>query len=168
MNRLFTGWYMHFQETEQCHCHLCGIKLTNTRYLYTLFASQLSLHSAWPLRYVIKTNSFKFLLWLYHLKKYTTNYKRLIRFHYSDSNLILTLFNQTCLQSLGSIVAFQSMTSIAVIGLYIAYALPIFFRVTLARKSFVPGPFNLGKYGIINGWISVLGLLPFLCYFLCQ
>ncbi|KAI3743560.1 hypothetical protein L1987_61270 [Smallanthus sonchifolius] len=28
----------------------------------------------------------------------------------------------------GSIVAFQAMTSIAVIGLYIAYALPIFFR----------------------------------------
>nr|GEW64154.1 amino-acid permease BAT1 homolog [Tanacetum cinerariifolium] len=59
------------------------------------------------------------------------------------------------LTSLGSIVAFQAMTSIAVIGLYIAYALPIFFRVTLARKSFVPGPFNLGKYGIIIGWISV-------------
>ncbi|KAD3642311.1 hypothetical protein E3N88_31535 [Mikania micrantha] len=60
------------------------------------------------------------------------------------------------LTSLGSIVAFQAMTSIAVIGLYIAYALPIFFRVTLAHKTFVPGPFNLGRYGIVIGWISVL------------
>ncbi|KAJ8548259.1 hypothetical protein K7X08_030728 [Anisodus acutangulus] len=42
------------------------------------------------------------------------------------------------LTSLGSLVAFQAMTSIATIGLYIAYALPILFRVTLARKSFTP------------------------------
>ncbi|CAK8573989.1 unnamed protein product [Lathyrus sativus] len=60
------------------------------------------------------------------------------------------------LTSLGSIVAFEAMVSIAVIDLYIAYALPIFFRVTLARKSFVSGPFNLGRYGIIVGWIAVI------------
>lgn len=60
------------------------------------------------------------------------------------------------LQSLGSLVAFQAMVSIATIGLYIAYALPIFFRVTLARKTFVQGPFNLGRYGIIVGWVAVL------------
>ncbi|WJX21318.1 Mitochondrial branched-chain amino acid (BCAA) aminotransferase [Trifolium repens] len=60
------------------------------------------------------------------------------------------------LTSLGSLVAFQAMVSISVIDLYIAYALPIFFRVTLARKSFVQGPFNLGRYGIIIGWIAVI------------
>ncbi|KAK4363690.1 hypothetical protein RND71_018931 [Anisodus tanguticus] len=59
------------------------------------------------------------------------------------------------LTSLGSLVAFEAMTSIATIGLYIAYALPIFLRVTLGRKSFTPGPFNLGKYGILVGWIAV-------------
>lgn len=48
------------------------------------------------------------------------------------------------------------MVSIATIGLYIAYALPIFFRVTLACKSFVPGPFNLGRYGVLVGWIAVI------------
>lgn len=57
---------------------------------------------------------------------------------------------------LGSLVAFQAMVSIATIGLYIAYALPIFFRITLARKTFVPGPFNLGRFGMIVGWIAVL------------
>ncbi|CAI9096123.1 OLC1v1032202C1 [Oldenlandia corymbosa var. corymbosa] len=60
------------------------------------------------------------------------------------------------LTSLGSLVAFQAMVSIATIGLYIAYALPIFFRVTLARKSFIPGPFNLGRFGELVGWIAVL------------
>nr|XP_009608727.1 amino-acid permease BAT1 homolog [Nicotiana tomentosiformis] len=48
------------------------------------------------------------------------------------------------------------MTSIATIGLYIAYALPSLFRVTLARKSFTPGLFNLGRYGVVVGWIAVL------------
>ncbi|CAA6673124.1 unnamed protein product [Spirodela intermedia] len=60
------------------------------------------------------------------------------------------------LTSLGSLVAFQAMVSIATIGLYIAYALPIFFRVTLARKFFVPGPFNLGRWGETVGWVAVL------------
>ncbi|XP_047157443.1 amino-acid permease BAT1 homolog [Vigna umbellata] len=63
------------------------------------------------------------------------------------------------LTSLGSIVAFQAMVSIATIGLYIAYAFPIFLRVTLARKHFVPGPFNLGRYGVIVGWVAVLWVL---------
>ncbi|GAB4840338.1 Mitochondrial branched-chain amino acid (BCAA) aminotransferase [Ancistrocladus abbreviatus] len=59
------------------------------------------------------------------------------------------------LTSLGSVVAFDAMVSIATIGLYIAYALPIFFRVTLARKSFIPGPFTLGRYSILVGWVAV-------------
>ncbi|CAD6228254.1 unnamed protein product [Miscanthus lutarioriparius] len=57
--------------------------------------------------------------------------------------------------SLGSQVAFQAMVSVATTGLYIAYALPIFFRVTTARKSFVPGTFNLGRYGLAVGWVAV-------------
>ncbi|KAK7343429.1 hypothetical protein VNO77_12171 [Canavalia gladiata] len=70
----------------------------------------------------------------------------------------LSVFISFCmaLTSLGSIVAFEAMVSIATIGLYIAYALPIFFRVTLAQNHFVPGPFNLGHYGVIVGWVAVL------------
>ncbi|KAL8142023.1 hypothetical protein V2J09_015055 [Rumex salicifolius] len=70
----------------------------------------------------------------------------------------LSAFISFCmaLTSLVSLVAFQAMVSIATIGLYIAYALPIFLRVTLARKSFVPGPFNLGRYGVVVGCIAVL------------
>ncbi|KAL5140098.1 Amino-acid permease BAT1 [Glycine soja] len=62
-------------------------------------------------------------------------------------------------ESLGSIVAFEAMVSIATIGLYIAYAFPIFLRVTLARKHFVSGPFNLGRYGVVVGWVAVLWVL---------
>ncbi|VAH85153.1 unnamed protein product [Triticum turgidum subsp. durum] len=62
------------------------------------------------------------------------------------------------LTSLGSQMAFQAMASITAIGLYISYALPIFFRVTTARKSFLPGPFHLGQYGIAVGWAAVLCL----------
>lgn len=70
----------------------------------------------------------------------------------------LSVFISFCmaLTSLGSLVAFEAMVSIATIGLYIAYALPIFFRVTLARRTFIPGPFNLGRYGVLVGWIAVL------------
>uniref|UniRef100_A0A0D9VA52 Glucan endo-1,3-beta-D-glucosidase n=1 Tax=Leersia perrieri TaxID=77586 RepID=A0A0D9VA52_9ORYZ len=60
------------------------------------------------------------------------------------------------LMSLGSQVAFQAMGSTATLGMYIAYALPVFFRVTTARKSFVPGPFHLGKYGVLVGWVGVV------------
>eukprot|EP01018_Ginkgo_biloba_P028201 Gb_25394 [translate_table: standard] len=62
----------------------------------------------------------------------------------------------TSLQSLGSLVAFQAMVSIATIGLYIAYALPILFRITLARTTFVKGPFNLGRFSLFVGWVAVL------------
>ncbi|CAN8316088.1 unnamed protein product [Cochlearia groenlandica] len=60
------------------------------------------------------------------------------------------------LTSLGSVVAFQAMVSIATIGLYIAYAIPVLLRVTLSRKTFVHGPFSLGKYGMVVGWVAVL------------
>ncbi|KAI0336963.1 hypothetical protein BDW22DRAFT_1349509 [Trametopsis cervina] len=49
------------------------------------------------------------------------------------------------LPSLGSAVAFSAATSIAMIGLYISYAIPIALRVIYARK-FVRGPFHLGPF----------------------
>ncbi|MCO5582386.1 hypothetical protein L7F22_036281 [Adiantum nelumboides] len=60
------------------------------------------------------------------------------------------------LTSLRSLVAFQAMVSIATLGLYISYALPSLFRVTLAREKFKSGPFTLGPLSVIIGWIAVL------------
>ena len=53
-------------------------------------------------------------------------------------------------------MAFQAMVSIATLGLYIAYALPILFRVTTARRSFVLGPFHLRRFGVAVGSVGVL------------
>ncbi|HEX8007592.1 MAG TPA: amino acid permease, partial [Trebonia sp.] len=63
--------------------------------------------------------------------------------------------------------AYVAVTSIAVIGLYVAYVLPTFLRLRLGR-SFRPGPWQLGPWsrpvGIIAvTWvviISVLFMLP--------
>ncbi|KAI3855536.1 hypothetical protein MKX03_006574 [Papaver bracteatum] len=43
------------------------------------------------------------------------------------------------LTSLLSLVAFQSMVSIATVGINISYAIPIFYRITLGQKTFTRG-----------------------------
>jgi amino acid permease (GABA permease) len=62
-----------------------------------------------------------------------------------------------------SVVAYFAVTSIAVIGLYIAYGLPILLRLR-AGSSFVPGPWQLGRWsrpvGIIAvSWIVFIAIL---------
>ena len=47
---------------------------------------------------------------------------------------------------LWSAVAYAAVTSIAVIGLYVAYVSPVFLRVR-AGKKFQPGPWTLGQVG---------------------
>lgn len=51
------------------------------------------------------------------------------------------------------------MVSIATVGLCIAYALPIFFRLTVGRHAFKPGPFNLGPFSLVLGWTAVLWVI---------
>ncbi|HEY0757375.1 MAG TPA: amino acid permease, partial [Ktedonobacteraceae bacterium] len=50
--------------------------------------------------------------------------------------------------------AYAAITSIATIGLYIAYALPIFLRIR--SKDFQPGPWHLGAWSKPIGWIAVI------------
>ena len=61
--------------------------------------------------------------------------------------LAATLSFILALPSLGSSVAFSAATSIATIGLYISYGLPIFFGMVWYKESFgsIKGPFNLSK-----------------------
>ncbi|HYU77278.1 MAG TPA: amino acid permease [Ktedonobacteraceae bacterium] len=51
-------------------------------------------------------------------------------------------------------VAYVAVTSIAVIGLYIAYAIPIFLRQF--APDFKPGPWRLGVWSRPIGWIAVI------------
>jgi amino acid permease (GABA permease) len=57
-------------------------------------------------------------------------------------------------------VAYLAVTSIAVIGLYIAYVTPVFLR--RIRPDFQPGPWNLGRYSAPIGWIAVIWV-AFIC-----
>ena len=50
--------------------------------------------------------------------------------------------------------AYAAVTSIAVIGLYIAYVLPTFLRL-LQGESFQRGPWHLGRWSYVVGWIAV-------------
>jgi amino acid transporter len=78
--------------------------------------------------------------------------------------LAATLSFILSLPSLGSSVAFAAATSIATIGLYISYSIPILIAV-IWPKNFVRGPFTLGKLSRYIGmvaclWVSMLGFLP--------
>ncbi|MER6086780.1 amino acid permease [Streptomyces bluensis] len=59
------------------------------------------------------------------------------------------------LPSLYSPVAYAAITSINVIGITPAYAIPIFLRVK-NRHRFQPGPWNLGSWGVTVGTIAVV------------
>ncbi|MGH3098744.1 MAG: hypothetical protein ACRDMV_22375, partial [Streptosporangiales bacterium] len=50
--------------------------------------------------------------------------------------------------------AYLAVTSIAVIGLYIAYVAPVFLR--RINPTFEVGPWNLGKWSPFIGWVAVI------------
>ena len=61
--------------------------------------------------------------------------------------------------------AYGAVTSIAVIGLYIAYLIPIFLR-RINGKAFVPGPWVLHKtWGAVISWIAIVWV-AFICIML--
>ena len=55
----------------------------------------------------------------------------------------------------GYSVAFFAIVSIGTVGLYVAYAIPIYLRLR-AGSSFTVGPWNLGKWSKPIGWIAVV------------
>jgi amino acid transporter len=64
---------------------------------------------------------------------------------------------------LWSSTAYAAVTSIAVVGLYVAYVIPVFLRV---RKgdAFEAGPWNLGRWGkqigiVATAWVVVIFVL---------
>lgn len=63
--------------------------------------------------------------------------------------------------------AYSAIVSVNTIASSISYLIPILCRIILARSTFEPGPFNLGRFstpvGVISsGWIVVTSVL-FLC-----
>ena len=61
------------------------------------------------------------------------------------------------LPSLWNTTAYLAATSIAVIGLYVAYVAPVFLR--RRNPDFRPGPWNLGKWSPLVGWIAIVWVI---------
>ncbi|WP_250027230.1 amino acid permease [Paractinoplanes maris] len=68
--------------------------------------------------------------------------------------LCVTLSTLLVLPSLWNTTAYLAATSIAVIGLYIAYVGPVFLR--RMSPDFQPGPWSLGKWSAPVGWIAIV------------
>lgn len=48
-------------------------------------------------------------------------------------------------------VAFETIVSINTISANISYFIPIWLRITMARKRFGKGPYNMGRYSVPCG-----------------
>jgi amino acid transporter len=62
-------------------------------------------------------------------------------------------------------VAFYAVVSVAVIGLYVAFLIPIALRLRMGDR-FVPGPWTLGRKYKVIGWISVIEIIVVSIYFI--
>ena len=68
--------------------------------------------------------------------------------------LCVTISTLLVLPSLWNTTAYAAATSIAVIGLYIAYVGPVLLR--RLNPDFRPGPWHLGKWSAPIGWIAIV------------
>ncbi|KAI9319553.1 amino acid permease-domain-containing protein [Zopfochytrium polystomum] len=79
------------------------------------------------------------------------------------------LFSCACafiflLTILPSQVAFASITSASVVSIVVAYSAIIACRITLTRKTFRQGAYNLGRYSVPMGVVAVMfGLIVAVC-----
>jgi len=62
-------------------------------------------------------------------------------------------------------VAFYAVVSVAVIGLYLAFLIPIALRLRMGDR-FVPGPWTLGRKYKVLGWIAVIEIAVISLYFI--
>ncbi|GAB3363008.1 amino acid permease [Micromonospora halotolerans] len=78
------------------------------------------------------------------------------------AGLVLTL--PALYQKAGVPVAFYAVVSVAVIGLYLSFLIPIFLRLRLGDR-FVPGPWTLGRRYKLLGWVAVIEIAIISVYF---
>ncbi len=65
----------------------------------------------------------------------------------------------------GAPVAFYAVVSVAVIGLYVAFLIPILLRLRMGDR-FVPGPWTLGRKYKVIGWIAAIEIIVVSIYFI--
>ncbi|CAF0811780.1 unnamed protein product [Adineta steineri] len=98
----------------------------------------------------------KYLRWIY--KRTKTPLANIFFVFFVDSLLLLL--------QLASATAFNSILAIATFGFQVSYLMPIFLRCTVARKTFVLGEFNLGRFGvpiavIASIWLTITSIIMF-------
>lgn len=67
----------------------------------------------------------------------------------------------------GGGTAIDAIFSVGAIAAFVSFSIPIFLRITYARKTFTPGPWNLGKFSMVSGTIGcsfVILMIPVLCF----
>jgi len=62
-------------------------------------------------------------------------------------------------------VAFYAVVSVCVIGLYLAFLIPIMLRLRMGDR-FVPGPWTLGRKYKVLGWIASIEIIIISIYFI--
>ncbi|CAO3699170.1 hypothetical protein G6F70_002357 [Rhizopus microsporus] len=55
--------------------------------------------------------------------------------------------------------AYEAIVSVNTIGSQMSYLVPILLRVTASRTKFKPGPFSLGRFSVVTGWIASAWLI---------
>ncbi len=65
----------------------------------------------------------------------------------------------------GTPLAFYAVVSVAVIGLYIAFAIPIYLRLRMGDR-FQPGPWTLGSKYKVMSWIAIIEIAIVSIYFI--
>lgn len=90
----------------------------------------------------------RYLRWIY--KRTQTPLANVIFVFVIDCLLLLL--------QLASAAAFTAILSIVTLGFQLSYFMPIFFRCTVARKTFPKGEFNLGRFGVPVAVISSIWL----------
>jgi hypothetical protein len=62
-------------------------------------------------------------------------------------------------------IAFYAVVSVCVIGLYLAFLIPIYLRLRMGNR-FQPGPWTLGSKYKLMGWIAVIEIVVISIYFI--
>jgi len=62
-------------------------------------------------------------------------------------------------------IAFYAVVSVCVIGLYLAFLIPILLRLRMGDR-FVPGPWTLGRKYKVLGWIASIEIIIICIYFI--
>ncbi|KAJ8652213.1 hypothetical protein O0I10_012174 [Lichtheimia ornata] len=98
--------------------------------------------------------------YLHSLEPRTNNPVYAVWFNITVSGIvgILYMINST---------AYEAIVSVNTIGSQLSYLVPIVLRITVARKTFQPGPWNLGRFSTIVGVISSCWLIFTCCLFIC-